>query len=1249
MTEPLDVSLRVRLAYEAGGSAKAAVGDIEAIRAGAQKLGAGGGVSAVARDLGALHKAAEMAKTGLTGLAAAGDRLGGAATAGQRLTGELRGIATAADGAAQRLAAAGKVDWGPRRGAAQDWAAYWRERGGAAAATGKVRAADWAAAGAPDRSAAVAAAKAHTEALAASAAKLGTAAGPKHLGEAVATVSTAAVEARRELDNVGSSAVKAARDLERLDRAERAGGGGSGGSGGGGQGGGRHGAGGGGLRGALMAGARPLHMERLVMSAMTPIGAAGLGVGYGALKAYEAMHGAVKDAIDLETAMAEVKRSVGDMPAGGVKALETSILSTSRATGVATGELAKLTAMGAAAGRPAAELPAFMELSAKVAGGFGMKAEEAAETLTRIGSASGSDQKGLQNTADTAAALQERTGASGGNTLDFAARTGEIGKLGGMRPEQLAAYGATFQKQGMGAAEGSAVFTSLLEKLQSAPQQGNEFQLGLSRMGTTDGTPEGAYALRNAARSDASGAILRMLGDIKRLDPAERQSVLTRMFGEEDGARLARMSEHLGELKQNLKLVDDTAARSGAVERVFRVFDETTSAKIDKATAAIGAFSVKVGQSFAPAIGAAAEATAKFFGGWLDRMDAMERAGAIVDKITKGVALSPDDQKKLDADPKFKAQVEGGVDAAGVAKRNDAERTPDPEVGRRREMERMRPPASPEASDTSAREQDRLGRAEAIRQLEDWAKKHGDATVGDDLGEQRRAYRHDFPEAPPPASARAPELLPAEALRERLARPGAPPPSAAPTSHDAQPAEALREKPARPDAPPPPPAPTPPAAPDDDSLIAMPMRYEGSGAAPLLRRTSLGGDDRAPGGSPSEALQAVIEAGTKAGVVAGLREVADMRGGAGAASGGLVNASWEDGDTGRSVGGAAGAAPRRSLRYGGGFGPRGRQDPDGSSHHRSLRYGRGYGPVHDGGGGGAGAHAGRHGRPGSDAVPDASYQTKGNRIDGLSDDGTRQYAAVLGKRESGNRYGTTNPYGYVGRWQMGADALAENGYVKRGTTNRGLNDPSAWTGKGDVHSVEEFKANKGGVQDREFAEYTNRHYAQLKRAGVVKDGMGQADVAGWLAAAHLKGVGGAIALSRGHDNVDANGTSASSYRRMMAGVGSGKASPGLAPRDGPVAVDEDRATRARRSITPPAHPLSPRFADPGKLKVRPQPGDVTADAGGRRQVAAAGPSVVQHFHGNHDPVQTAHYAQLESNREIRRTLARANHGIGRVS
>ena len=252
-------------------------------------------------------------------------------------------------------------------------------------------------------------------------------------------------------------------------------------------------------------------------------------------------------------------------------------------------------------------------------------------------------------------------------------------------------------------------------------------------------------------------------------------------------------------------------------------------------------------------------------------------------------------------------------------------------------------------------------------------------------------------------------------------------------------------------------------------------------------------DDRLSRARPDD-LKREVQEGSKAGIIAGLRELAqqqELEGGGGP----TANAGG-----GRMLG--RGAA--------------------------NMRYGR------QGGGAGAGAYKGT-------PVPDAPYN--GKNIEGLSPEASKKYAAILGNRESGNRYGTTNPYGYAGRWQFGASALAENGYVQPGTTNAGLRNPGSWTGKGGVGSIGDWLANKGGVQDQALGEYTNRHYAQLKAAGVIRNGMSPSEIAGWLAAAHLKGVGGAIALSRGHDNVDANGTSASSYRRMMQGVGAAPATP----------------------------------------------------------------------------------------------------------
>lgn len=194
------------------------------------------------------------------------------------------------------------------------------------------------------------------------------------------------------------------------------------------------------------------------------------------------------------------------------------------------------------------------------------------------------------------------------------------------------------------------------------------------------------------------------------------------------------------------------------------------------------------------------------------------------------------------------------------------------------------------------------------------------------------------------------------------------------------------------------------------------------------------------------------------------------------------------------------------------------------------------------------------GKPAPTAAADAAG-IGGGTIAGLSEKGAADYSHRLGRRESGNNYGQPgNQYGYRGRWQMGGAALADAGYVRRGTSNSGLTDASNWTGKDGLGSLQDFLSNKDGGQDKAFAAYTAINHSRLKKAGIIKDGMSEEEVAGWLAVAHLKGLGGAISLSKGLDNSDGNGTTASSYFGMMKGLKTGstpkaqlEGGPGLPP------------------------------------------------------------------------------------------------------
>ena len=1328
----LDVALRLRLAYE-GAPARTAIGDLAAIRGEAAKLGGGGTVLAAARDLGALGQAANVARVGVADLAAAGDRLRATAATSQRLTGDLRGVATAAAQAGSALGATGAVDWGPRRGDAQDWAAYWRERAGPAGG-GKMRAADWAAAGAPTKEA-----RAETERLAEATAKLGAAAGPKHLADTVAAVAPAAVEARREIDAVARSAVRAGHDMAAMGQAPAAGAGDGAPGEGGGHGG--HGAGGG-WHAAAVAAARPLHMERLLASAMTPIGIAGLGAGVGAFKAYEGLKTATDDAIALETAMAEVRQSVGTMPAEGVKALEGAILRTSRATGTAAADIAHMTASAAAAGRPAAELSEFMELGAKAAGGFGGKVDEVGERLTRIGAQFTLDQKGLQAAADAAALLQERTGARGAGTLDFMAQTGEVGRLAGLKPDQLAAYGATFGQSGLGAGEAASTFTGLLDKLENAPKQGEGFQLGLSRMAGPEGRGESAWGLRNLARADPSAALTRMLDDIKRLPKERRETVLTEMFGADDGQRLARIADHVGELRKNLGLMDDTAARSGSVERVFKVFDETTSGKLARAGSEMAAFATKIGSAFTPAIAAAAEATAKLFGGLNSYFDASDKAQAIVDKQVKGEPLSKGEQADLDTDPKVRSLA--GLD-------------PDP------------------AATSAKRERERLAAVKTIRDMAATARETGDPQIRMSVEQLRQEYGQDYPDKPLPGFARGgPVSGPGGPRDDRvpaLLSHGEFVVNAAATAEHRAVLEAINGGGLRRFA--------------DGGVAgalrpALPELSEGARASSLAR------------------LEDVMTAAVKEGVVAGFRDVhAGRAGGIGEGAGGA-------GAGGASEIGGEGGGGSPNLRYGragnggGGFretaGP-GRGAPN-------LRYGRaasagsgrdafrstpaGHGgsdgvqptgahdplkdliSTHETGGTGAAGYETAYGhaeqpgsrmhalappkpltemtlgevlsyqhemkaRAGSPAFPVGRAQWTESTLRGLTRGMPRdtkftpELQEKLFDRSIAGRKGQ-GPRGFRSEW----DSLRG---VDDGTIRAAIEGHSRASAPAAVADEASARPAAGGGQFPAWMNDRSKRELSAVNADLARDLLAASDKTGvrFNVAQGLRNQGEADANARSGRGVrdsqhlygaaadlhmlDAQGKETydrGSYKRFGdafealqrqhgqggrwlgnlpgrwgsdivhfdQGIGYGQRharspygeggptkqdvadgnhdaytspqNPFL--RHGPppsaAAAGEDRLTRARpTSLTPSAEVVPARFGDPN---ARPSPSrraDVDGGAAGAGgQVAAAAPTTVQqHFYGNHDPAQTARYAQLEQNREIRRTQGRALHGIGRVA
>lgn len=150
----------------------------------------------------------------------------------------------------------------------------------------------------------------------------------------------------------------------------------------------------------------------------------------------------------------------------------------------------------------------------------------------------------------------------------------------------------------------------------------------------------------------------------------------------------------------------------------------------------------------------------------------------------------------------------------------------------------------------------------------------------------------------------------------------------------------------------------------------------------------------------------------------------------------------------------------------------------------------------------------------------------------MDENAFENYKKILGQRESSNKYDCVNSIGYCGKWQFGAPALIDFGYVRAGTSTRSLAIKEVWTGKDGIQSREDFLANKDNVQDKLILAYTRRHYKILSNMGVVGASDETGKVCGYLMAAHLKGPGGAKKLASGTDNADGYGTKASDYFKM---------------------------------------------------------------------------------------------------------------------
>ena len=198
----------------------------------------------------------------------------------------------------------------------------------------------------------------------------------------------------------------------------------------------------------------------------------------------------------------------------------------------------------------------------------------------------------------------------------------------------------------------------------------------------------------------------------------------------------------------------------------------------------------------------------------------------------------------------------------------------------------------------------------------------------------------------------------------------------------------------------------------------------------------------------------------------------------------------------------------------------------------------------------------------------------------FNSDQLNKFRETIRASESGSQgYRAENTYGYIGAYQFGAQALEDVGLIKKGVSKKGnksLDDEANWVTPGGKAA---FMADST-LQDQAFDALTELNYKRITNLPEMKGrDVPVEDVAGLLAAAHLKGVtGGAKAYLNNTVTSDAFNTTNYSYYDLGKGALSGEAGGGsksnmyIASEEAPTILDV-----VNRAQTPEV-PFSEAFA-----------------------------------------------------------------------
>lgn len=322
---------------------------------------------------------------------------------------------------------------------------------------------------------------------------------------------------------------------------------------------------------------------------------------------------AAREAIDFESAMADVRKVVDGMEdPRAFKSMGRDILQLSRELPIAAEGLAQIVAAGGQAGIAGNELLPFARNAAQMGVAFDISADQAGETMAKWRTAFRLGQDEVVKLADKVNWLSDKTAAAPDQISAIVTRVGPLGEVAGLAAGEIAAMGATLASMGVQEEIAATGIKNTMLALTKGEAATKSQKKAFSLLGLE------STAVAKSMQRDATGTIMTVMQKIAALPDYQRASILDQLFGSESISAIAPLLTNLPSLAKNLEMVGENGGWAGSMMREFDSRSATSAARLQKFNNRVNALKIGIGERLLPVI----ERGAEFLGRWADRASA---------------------------------------------------------------------------------------------------------------------------------------------------------------------------------------------------------------------------------------------------------------------------------------------------------------------------------------------------------------------------------------------------------------------------------------------------------------------------------------------------------------------------------------------------------------------------------------------------------------------------------------------------